>query len=209
MLCSYCSLLSSNVQHIVNSLVAQTRASLQQSCRTLAPGNMFFCAKCGARTECRPVRNKGVLDIISTRRALIGSRGQWRGSCHGHKCRTTQSPFSLALLHSRSSVLSCLWRARVSPVSSALLFVWFIYLSSRGLSCKCSCWPPILVVLRSLPKSNKQSFVFFSLRCRCACFVGNLLWVFLSLFLPQIPRVLICSPTSPLRLSLNPPSQVD
>ena len=29
--------------------------------------------QCGARTECRPVRNKGVLDLISTRRALIGS----------------------------------------------------------------------------------------------------------------------------------------
>ena len=27
-------------------------------------------------------------------RALIGSRGQWRGSCHGHKRKTTQSPLS-------------------------------------------------------------------------------------------------------------------
>ena len=113
------------------------------------------------------MRNKGVLDLISTRQALIGSRGQWCGSCHGHKRRTTQSPFSLSLILSCSLALlhSCtlallffLGRVRVSPVSSALLFVWFRHLSARGLSCKCSCWPPILVVLRSLPKSNKHSW---------------------------------------------------
>ena len=40
-------------------------------------------------------------------------------------------------------------------------------------------------MLRSLPKSNKHSSVFFSLRCRCACLVGNLLWIFLSLSLPK------------------------
>ena len=34
-------------------------------------------------------------------------------------------------------------------------FLLFLRLSFVGLSCKCSCWPPILVVLRSLPKSNK------------------------------------------------------
>ena len=33
-----------------------------------------------------------------TRRALIGFRGQWRGSCHGHKRRTSQSPLSCLLL---------------------------------------------------------------------------------------------------------------
>ena len=33
----------------------------------------------------------------------------------------------------------------------------FLLLSFVGISCKCSCWPPILVVLRSLPKSNKHS----------------------------------------------------
>ena len=40
--------------------------------------------------------------------------------------------------------------------------MWFCRLSSRGFSCECSSWPPILVVLRSLPKSNKHYFVFFS-----------------------------------------------
>ena len=37
-------------------------------------------------------------------------------------------------------------------------FLLFLLLSFVGLSCKCSCWPPILVVLRSLPKSNKHSW---------------------------------------------------
>ena len=41
-------------------------------------------------------------------------------------------------------------------------FLLFLLLSFVGLSCKCSCWPPILVVLRSLPKSNKHSFVVVS-----------------------------------------------
>ena len=40
-------------------------------------------------------------------------------------------------------------------------FLLFLLLSFVGLSCKCSCWPPILVVLRSLPKSNKHSLVVY------------------------------------------------
>ena len=67
------------------------------------PRNMFFWAQCGARTECGPVRN------ISTRRTLIGFCGQWRGSCRGHKRRTTQSP------------LSCLFSLVSCPLSLLLL----------------------------------------------------------------------------------------
>ena len=52
------------------------------------------------RTECRPVRNKGVLDLTSR-------DGRWCGSCHGHKRRTSQSPLS-CLLPLVSCLFSCL-----------------------------------------------------------------------------------------------------
>ena len=60
--------------------------------------------------------------------------------------------------------------------------------SSRGLSCKCSCWPPILVVLRSLPKSNKRSLS--SLPSLSVCVSRGESVVGSSFpFLPQIPRL--------------------
>ena len=129
-----------------------------------------------------------------TRRALIGFRGQWRGSCHGHKRRTSQSPRSL-------SPVSCLLPLLLPSLSSSSFslsfhpflqsFLLFLLLSFVGLSCKCSCWPPILVVLRSLPKSNKHSFVVVSFVVGVRASWGTCCGSFLSFpfLFPRILRV--------------------
>ena len=123
-----------------------------------------------------------------TRRALIGFRGQWRGSCHGHKRRTSQSPLSCLLPPLLPSLSSSSFSLSFHPFLQS--FLLFLLLSFIGLSCKCSCWPPILVVLRSLPKSNKHSWS--SSPSLSVCVHRGELVVdlsFLSLSLPQIPRV--------------------
>ena len=65
--------------------------------------------------------------------------------------------------------------------------------SSRGLSCKCSCWPPILVVLRSIPKANKRSLS--SLTSLSVCVSRGEpccgIFLFFPFLFPQIPRVSI------------------
>ena len=69
-------------------------------------------------------------------------------------------------------------------------FLLFLLLSFVGLSCKCSCWPPILVVLRSLPKSSKRSLVVYPSLSVCVHRGEPVVDLsFLSLSLPQIPRV--------------------
>ena len=72
-------------------------------------------------------------------------------------------------------------------------FLLFLLLSFIGLSCKCSCWPPILVVLRSLPKSNKHSWSSSPSLSVCVprgepcCGI----FLFFPFLFPQILRVLI------------------
>ena len=56
-----------------------------------------------------------------TRRALIGFRGQWRGSCHSHKRMTTQSPLSCLLSLAFSLFFFIL--SLVSPLSSVFSLV--------------------------------------------------------------------------------------
>ena len=62
--------------------------------------------------------------------------------------------------------------------------------------CNTDCWcgeKKVLAMNTQQEPTLKYSFVFFSLRCLCACFVGSLLWVFHSLS-PQNSTCLLCPP---------------
>ena len=139
------------------------------------------------RTECRPVRNKGVLDLTSR-------DGRWLVSAASDVAAATV--ISAGPVSPRSLV-SCLFPvlSLSSSFSLSLLFhpflqsfLLFLLLSFVGLSCKCSCWPPILVVLRSLPKSNKHSFLVVSFVVGVRASWGTCCGSSFP-FLPQIPRV--------------------
>ena len=86
----------------------------------------------------------------------------------------SQSQFSLS-----SSSFSLLFHPFLQS------FLLFLLLSCVGLSCKCSCWPPILVVLRSLPKSNKHSLVVVSFVVGVRASWGTCCGSFLSLSPPN------------------------
>ena len=118
--------------HCVNSLFCLAHGCTNSRFITAEPQNPrtrehVFCMGSVARAlSASPVRNKGVLDLISTRQALIGSRGQWHGGCHGHKRRTTQSPFSssLALFHFLLTWVSLVLFRFTPHVVLSFIFPW-------------------------------------------------------------------------------------
>ena len=144
-------------------------------------------APCAARAGCK----------ICTRWVLIGSCSRWRGSCHSHKRMTSSSdPLPTPWPQNPVPVLSLSSSSSFSLSFHPFLqsFLLFLLLSFVGLSCKCSCWPPILVVLRSLPKSNKHSWSSSSPSLSVCVSRGEPccgIFLFFPFLFPQILRVLI------------------
>ena len=120
---------------------------------------MFFWAQCGACTECRPRAQQGLgarsarggrwLVLAAADEAAVTLKSA--GPAAQYPLTPDPSPSFLPLFFFILSLSLSL----VSPFPS--VFLLFLLLSFVGLSCKCSCRPPILVVLCSLLKSNKLS----------------------------------------------------